>query len=118
LAYLKSEATQSYDVSLLIISISHDGTILYIPERGIQAEAAGHHPQCVPGCFVSSVQVEQVLNAIQTVAASGSPVFGIGPPLGTVNPSVKKYAIIAPKETKRAIIITAVADIIEPFYLV
>jgi hypothetical protein len=98
--------------------MSHDGTILYIPERGIQAEAAGHHPQCVPGCFVSSVHVEQVLKAIQTVDASGSPVFGIGPPLGTVNPSVIKYAKIAPKESKSAIIMTVAAHFIGPFYIV
>jgi hypothetical protein len=90
LAYLKSEATQSFEGSRLIISMSHDGTILYMPLRGIQAFAAGHHPQCVPGCFVSSVQVEQVLKAMHTVAESGRPVFGIGPPLGVANPSVKK----------------------------
>jgi hypothetical protein len=50
--------------------MSQDGTILYIPERGIQALAAGHHPQRVPGCFVSSVHEEQESKAIQTVAAS------------------------------------------------
>jgi len=49
--------------------MSHEGTILYMPLRGIQALAAGHHPQRVPGCFVSSVQVEQLLKAIQTVSA-------------------------------------------------
>jgi hypothetical protein len=94
-----------------MISINHEGTILYVPERGIQAAAAGHHPQRVLGCFVSSVQSEHFLKAIQTVSELGR--------LGVVaNPSIKKQAIMAPKENKSAITINGAADFIEPFYLI
>jgi hypothetical protein len=104
--------------SSFIASTNHPGIIRYIPDLGIHACAAGHHPHCAPGCFVSSVQLEHVLNAIQVVSVFIplpviDPILAVACSNVTINPSVIKYEITAPNESITAITIMNGTNFIE-----
>jgi hypothetical protein len=85
-----------------MISMSQAGIKRYIPLLGIQACAAGHQPQRVPTCLVSSVQVEHFLNSAQTAESSAlfEPILAFASAIVVINPSVKKYPMITAKHIK------------------